>query len=229
LLLPANRLAHRRVESGPRAWLLSAPPRTLARQAAEIYPVPAQDDVRVFVVAPEATVDVVCADRRGLLAAVTGALDLSGHDIRFAVAATWPDGMALSSFRLSSTAGIDPDELRELVLARLDDPGRTPGMADVDVRFDDDASPWYTLLDVESADRPGLLHAITAAISASDVQIHSARVRTLDDGRALDTFELTGPRGGPVPMPAREAIEDNLRTGTDGDAGRRRIPLFRRS
>jgi Kef-type K+ transport system membrane component KefB/predicted amino acid-binding ACT domain protein len=229
LLLPANRLAHRRVESGPRAWLLSAPPRTLARQAAEIYPVPAQDDVRVFVVAPEATVDVVCADRRGLLAAVTGALELSGHDIRFAVAATWPDGMALSSFRLLSTAGIDPDELRELVLTRLDEPGRTPGMTDVDVRFDDDASPWYTLLDVEGADRPGLLHAITAAISASDVQIHSARVRTLDDGRALDTFELTGPRGGPVPTSVRDDIVAALRAGTDGDGARRRMPLFRRS
>jgi UTP:GlnB (protein PII) uridylyltransferase len=99
-LLPANRLAHRRIETGPRAWLLSAPPSTLARQAAEIFPVPAHEDVRVFVVPLESTIDVVCEDRTGLLAAVTGALELAGADITAAVAATWPgDGAVVVPVR----------------------------------------------------------------------------------------------------------------------------------
>jgi Kef-type K+ transport system membrane component KefB len=228
LLLPNNRLAHRRIETGPRAWLLSAPPRTLARQAVEIFPVPAHDDVRVFVVPSESTVDVVCSDRAGLLAAVTGALELAGIDIYSAVAATWPDGMALSSFRVRSTTGLDADELRAAILALLDEPAPTAAVEDVEVRFDEHASPWYTLLDVEAADRPGLLHAVTAAITAADVLIHSARVRTLADGRALDTFELTGLRGGPVPPAARGVIEDALRAGVTGRAGRRRLLAFRR-
>jgi Kef-type K+ transport system membrane component KefB len=228
LLLPDNRLARRRVETGPRAWLLSAPPRTLARQAAAIYPVPAHEDVRVHMVPRESTVDVVCSDRAGLLAAVTGALGLAGCDIHAAVAATWPDGMALSSFRVRSTAGIDRDDLRAAILALLDEPSSTAPIDDVVARFDDNASPWYTLLDVEAPDRPGLLHAVTAAISSADVLIHSARVRTLADGRAIDTFELTGLRGGPVTPATRAAIESSLRTGVGGRTARRRLAVFRR-
>jgi Kef-type K+ transport system membrane component KefB len=228
LLLPANRLAHRRIETGPRAWLLSAPPRALARQAVQIFPVPAQDDVRVFLVPSEHTVDVVCEDTRGLLAAVTGALQLAGADINYAVAATWPDAMALSSFRVRSTEGLVADELRQVIRSLLEDPGTTEGIDDVQVRFDDVASPWYTLLDVEALDRPGLLHAVTAAISSADVLIHSARVRTQPDGRALETYELTGPRGGPVPPAAREAIETALHEGVSGRGGRRRLLAFRR-
>jgi hypothetical protein len=69
---------------------------------------------------------------------------------------------------------------------------------------------------------------VTAAISAANVQIHSARVRTLPDGRAMETFELTGPRGGPVPTVARDAIVTALHEGTDGQPGRRRLLVFRR-
>jgi Kef-type K+ transport system membrane component KefB/glycine cleavage system regulatory protein len=228
LLLPANRLAHRRIETGPRAWLLSATPRTLARQAVQIFPVPLHEDVRVFVVPTEGIVDVVCADRKGLLAAVTGALELAGCDIHSAVAATWPDRMALSSFRVRSADGIDAPALRETILALLDEPGATAGVDAHEVRFDDQASPWYTLLDVDATDGPGVLHAVTAAISAADVLIHSARVRTLPDGRALDTFELTGPRGGPVPSAARASIETSLREGVNGRTGRRRLLAFKR-
>jgi Kef-type K+ transport system membrane component KefB len=223
LLLPANRLAHRRIETGPRAWLLSAPPRTLARQAVQILPMPIHEDVRVWIVGSESTVDVVCENRTGLHAAVTGALELAGTDIVYAVAATWPDGMALSSFRVRSTDGLDAAALREAILGLLDVPAETEGIGDAVVRFDDDASPWYTLLDVEADDRPGLLHAVTAAISSAGVLIHSARARTLPSGRALETFELTSARGGAVPMAARAAIESALRDGVPARSGRRRL------
>ena len=229
-LLADNRLAVRRIDTGPRAWLLSASAPTLARQAAEIYRVPRGHDVRVFVVGPESTIDVVCEDRRGLLSDVTGALESLGFDIHGAVAATWPDGMALSSFRVATTAGIDSEAVRERILSHLGDPVATDPLDAHVVRFDDRGSPWYTVLEVESDDRPGLLHAITAAIASAGVNIHSARVRTTAAHRALDSFELTDDRGSKLTPAMQQRIIDNLASGTNGrPPTRRRVLSLRRS
>jgi [protein-PII] uridylyltransferase len=227
-LIGENPLARRRVESGPRAWLLSGTPESVARQAVEIYPVPSGDDVRVFVVEGESTVDVVCADRKGLLAAVTGAIEAVGLDIESAVAATWVDGMALSSFRVRDVAGLDPVALRAEVLRLLDTPDTVDGVEPILVRFDDRASPWCTLLDVDAFDRPGLLHAVTAAIAASGAQIHSARARTTADGRVTDTFELTDHRGAKLTADVQHLISVTLSFGTRGMPKSRRRSLLPR-
>ena len=63
------------------------------------------------------------------------------------------------------------------------DPGAT-------VSFDDVGSPWYTLCEVRSPDRRGLLHTITVGIAAAGASVHSARLETVD-GLAVDRFELT--------------------------------------
>jgi len=98
------------------------------------------------------------------------------------------------------------------------------------VRFDDRGSPWYTVLEVESDDRPGLLHAITASIASAGVNIHSARVRTTDAHRALDSFELTDDRGSKLTPAMQQRIIDNLASGTNGrPPTRRRVLSIRRS
>jgi len=45
-------------------------------------------------------------------------------------------------------------------------------------------------IDVSCIDRPGLLAAISAAITGADVNIARAQVRTFPDQKALNTFEV---------------------------------------
>ncbi|HEV8297349.1 MAG TPA: cation:proton antiporter [Acidimicrobiales bacterium] len=219
-----NLLARRRINTGPLVWLLSGPPAALARQALSIYPVPEHDDVRVSVVPAEATVDVVCRDRTGLLAAVSAGLEAAGLDITSAIVATWPDGMALSSFRVKDHARIPVDHIRSLILENLHETQPAAPIDKVDARADNDASPWYTILTVESDDRPGLLHAITAAIASTRTYIHSARVATRPDGRALDSFELSDEHGAKLTPRTVDDIIAAMRSGTAlATTGRRRM------
>ena len=215
-------LAQRRINTGPMAWLLSAAPESLARQAKAIYPVPAANDLRVFARPDDARLDVVCRDRPGLLAAVTGALESLSADILSAVAATWPDAMALSSFRLRGDALLDDVEhVRDRIDEFLNAPTETNGIADVTVHADNQASPWYTVLTVEAIDQPGLLHAITAAIASADARIHSARVSTSATGRALDSFDLSDLGGAKLTSVRIDAIDTAIRRGAAPAPARR--------
>ncbi len=217
-------LAQRRINTGPMAWLLSAPPETLARQAKAIYPAPPDADLRVFAMSDDMRVDVVCRDRPGLLAAVTGSLESLSADIISATAATWPDGMALSSFRLRDNATpIDAEHFRLRIDIYLNAPTtETDGIADAQVRADNQASPWYTVLTVESDDRPGLLHAITAAIADGGARIHSARISTSDTGRAVDVFDASDLHGAKLASERIDAIVATIHEGISPTPTRRR-------
>jgi Kef-type K+ transport system membrane component KefB/glycine cleavage system regulatory protein len=209
-----ERLAH-----APRPWLLGQPSEALARQASLLEPLPAGDGIRVGVVGRR--VDVACRDRRGLLAAVTGVLADARLTIEEATTATWPDGGVVQTFSVDGP-DVDGPQLAARIQAAL-----RAGALSADpvvaaaVSFDDDASPWYTLADVEAPDRPGLLHDLTAAFAAAGVMIHSARVTT-HEGLALDRFELTDGRGGKVAAGDQERVRAVLLHGaTPGRRGRR--------
>jgi UTP:GlnB (protein PII) uridylyltransferase len=62
------------------------------------------------------------------------------------------------------------------------------------VRFDDRSSPWYTLCEVRSPDRRGLLHDLAAGLASAGADVHSARLATIA-GQAVDRFELTDRNG----------------------------------
>ena len=83
---------------------------------------------------------------------------------------------------------------------------------DADVRFDDDASPWYTLCEVRSPDRRGLLHSLTAGIASAGASVHSARLVTIS-GYTVDRFELTDRNGHKLEEPAKRLIVDAIRGG----------------
>jgi len=68
----------------------------------------------------------------------------------------------------------------------LYDPSEMPTHVSVDLR----ASRTHSLLDVQTADYPGLLYRIACAIADADLNLSSARVTT-EKGAALDTFYLT--------------------------------------
>ena len=121
---------------------------------------------------PEWRVEVACRDRAGLLAMVAGVLADHGVDVLDAVVATWPDDGALESFRVqragpaprrSSTTTCSRRSVRLTAIGSRRRSTRrstrrsvSPPNPEADVRFDDDASPWYTLCEVRSPDRAGL-------------------------------------------------------------------------
>jgi Fe-S oxidoreductase len=91
---------------------------------------------------------------------------------------------------------------------------------DAEVVFDDAASPWYTLCEVRSPDRRGLLHMITVGLAAAGASVHSARLVTLD-GQAVDRFELTDADGRKLTRDAKVAVRAALVDGVMPTRGRR--------
>ena len=214
----ADRLAH-----ASRAYLLSQDAAALARQARLLEPLPRRGQARVLV-APEGDclwrVEVACRDRQGLLAVITGVLAATGLDVVDAIATTWPDGGAVESFLVRATEEPDQAFLHGLVERALRGAISSSPVPDAKVTFDDEASPWYTLCEVEAPDERGLLHALATAFAASGADVHSARISTVE-GRAVDRFELTDGRGRKLDQRAEDAILAAVATGVRPRRGRR--------
>jgi Na+:H+ antiporter len=216
-----------RVRTAPRSYILSQPATDVARQAAFIDPVPARGEASVAVLPIDAgrwRVEVAARDRPGLLQAVAGAIAGQGFDIVDAVVATWPDGAALSAFVVrrgqettsrngTSDDAPDPVAVEAGIVAALGEPPRPTPNRDAELRFDDHASPWYTICEVESPDRRGLLQDLTAAMASAGVNVHSARLVTTN-GVAVDRFELTDRNGQKldeaVQQAAIQAVHDGV-------------------
>jgi Na+:H+ antiporter len=230
-----------RIRQAPRSYLLSQDARDIARQAAFVEPVPGRGEASVAVLPLEDArwrIEVASRDEPGLLARVSGVVADQGLDIVDAAVATWPDGAALDTFvakraelspaRLAphELAGLGPDAvaLETAIVAALGAPLESVPNPDAELRFDDHASPWYTICEVRSPDRRGLLHSLTAAMASAGANVHSARLVTVD-GTAVDRFELTDRNGRKLDGLAEEAIELAVRQGAS--AKRRRIGRLR--
>ncbi len=155
-------------------------------------------------------VTVYCADHAGLFSRITGALAVAGASIVDARIHTLTNGMALDTFWIQDAAGgafeaphrlarlsvlieqalsgqLQLDlEIRKVSAALL---GRRMRAIHVPPRvvIDNHASNTFTVIEVNGRDRPGLLHDVTAAISAEGLQIGSAHVTTYGV-RAVDVF-----------------------------------------
>jgi [protein-PII] uridylyltransferase len=163
-----------------------------------------------------AAVTVVALDKPELLARTAGAMSLAGLDILSVDAYGSRDGVALDSFVVASAtrAPLTTEtfsQLERLVRAALRDrlqlktrlaerrrlyPARTSGP----VKVETFSAAWDTAVRVSAPDRPGLLHDLARAVSATELDIRWAKVLTVD-GMALDTFHVVGPDGGPVDDP----------------------------
>jgi Kef-type K+ transport system membrane component KefB len=225
-----------RIARAPRTYLLAQEAADIARQAALLEPLPPPGGARVAAsgLEVEATrsgrewrVEVASRDRPGLLATVSGVLSDSGLSVEDAVVATWGDGGALDAFRVLPTTRTPPDAdaLTAAIVEAFKRPLEAPPTPGAEVVFDDDASPWYTLCDVRCVDCPGLLHTITVGFASAGVDVHSARVRTVE-GQAVDRFEVTDRNGRKLGEPAKraviEAVTGGVRTGRRGRLLRRR-------
>jgi hypothetical protein len=125
----------------------------------------------------------------------TVAITTLGGDIRTAVSARWDDGATVHVICAAfECLGSDlPNEtdlkagIREAATRR---PSVTPEPG-VEIEFDNESSPWFTLAVFRAKDRTGLLANLCQAIALAGSEIHSATVETTKDGYAVDSFELT--------------------------------------
>ncbi len=177
---------------------------------------------------------VLTNDRPGLFAMFTGVLLVHGMNILTASINTSSRGMALDIFRVSH--GDSPETVQRpdrwerlivslgLVLSGQVDveqlvatservgslPRRYVPRAPTQVEVDNDVSDNFTVLDVYTQDRVGVLFAITNTLFHLGLSIHLAKITTNVD-QVLDVFYVTDPLGRKIVDEAQiEAIRDEL-------------------
>jgi [protein-PII] uridylyltransferase len=150
---------------------------------------------------------VVAPDRPGLFATLAGVLSGCGHNILAASAYTTRDGLALDVFDVDPIAGgLEEQELERVRIekrlsavltgqAEIPAPAR-PSLPRVlrvqapSARVDNDDSDFYSIIDVEATDRPGLLYDISRALFEAGLSLVVVRASTRAS-RATDAFYVT--------------------------------------
>lgn len=152
---------------------------------------------------------IVAADENGLFSKLSAAFALAGASIVGAKIFTLKNGMAVDAFHIQSQDGKafnGDDQLARLrgklaqVLADSVDidaaihaqkpsyPTRKETFSNaVQVFVDNDASNIYTVVEISTRDRTGLLYSITKALSSLGLGIASAHITTYG-ARAVDVF-----------------------------------------
>ena len=158
---------------------------------------------------------IAARDRSGLLSDLCGALSGAGWEIVGLSATARHDGIVLDRFAVVPPEGAPAPVEREaalreavrrvlaaevqpkdLISARLRRQPAPPAVATtgVRVRISNEVDPELTLVDVTAPDRVGLLHALTCALSATQLDIQLAKVATKGE-RAVAVFHVRGPDG----------------------------------
>ena len=217
----------------PRSYFLSLPPGQIAGHYATIAPDLGRNDVRT---ASEpgprpGTYEllVVAADRPGLLSWIAGALSLAGLSILTAQVFTTEDGAAVDIFEVQGAFEPEVGEerwrefrglLRKAIEGRVSlehrmtekrrhypERGDTP----VTVAVDNEASDFFTVIEVGAPDRLGLLYDLTRTLSELELDVHLAKVATYTD-RVVDAFYVRDSLGRKVTdSDAMSAIERSMR------------------
>jgi [protein-PII] uridylyltransferase len=177
---------------------------------------------------------VICTrDRPGLFASITGALTALNLDIVNARIFTARDGRILDVFRIAHRgrrdavmneqkwhrfratlnnvlAGkIDVSRLVEASRGSLLLQKRVPKVSTA-IGIDNDASEGFTIIEVFTDDRIGVLFTITHTLHQLGLSIHVAKISTNVD-QVADIFYVTDERGGKIEDPARlEGARDTL-------------------
>jgi [protein-PII] uridylyltransferase len=172
----------------------------------------------------------------GLFSLIAGTLAAHGVNIISAQIATRADGIAIDTFQVNDPTGeavtspgqwartldalgkvLSEEQSVDGLLERRRAAGRpaSVGEAPPKIAIDNRLSDEYTVIEVKSPDRLGLLYLITRTLSALDLDIASARIATEID-QALDTFYVLDRKGHRLEEPAaiervRAALEQALR------------------
>jgi [protein-PII] uridylyltransferase len=174
---------------------------------------------------------VAAADRAGLLSMIAGALTLAGLSILTAQVFTTENGVAVDLFEVEGAFEAEVGEerwrdvrgtLRKAIEGRLSLDHRLhakrahyPGPRhDVPVRItiDNDASDFFTVVEVGAPDRLGLLFDVTRTLAELQLDVHLAKVATYGV-RVVDAFYIRDALGRRVEDPDQIAeIEQALRS-----------------
>lgn len=181
-------------------------------------------------------------DHPGLFSRMTGALALAGANIRDARTYTSRDGYATAVFWIQDAEGRPYEaaripRLRQTIARTLkgevvarealkerDRLKRREAAFEVPTRitFDNEASDLYTVIEVDTRDRPGLLHDLTRTLAAAHVYIASAVVATYGE-QAVDSFYVKDMFGLKFHSESRQrALERRLREAIEQGAARAR-------
>ncbi|MEZ0297589.1 MAG: [protein-PII] uridylyltransferase [Candidatus Methylacidiphilales bacterium] len=158
------------------------------------------------------TVIIVTWDRAKSFARITGAFACCGMDILSSDIFTRDDDIVIDTFCVATEAFGSPIDERDkkgfqdilcraLAAAAYDFPEmpkrntrRLSGFEDAEfptkISFDQASSRAYTLLDLQTADQPGLLYRVALCLVEMHIHVVFARITT-EKGAALDTFYLT--------------------------------------
>jgi [protein-PII] uridylyltransferase len=219
----------------PRSYLLTIPVDRIVRQHALIAPALSAREVRTL--SERGTrpgtyaLTIVANDRPGLLSMIAGALSLAGLSILTAQVFTTEDGAAVDVFEVEGAfeAEIGQERWREFrgILRRVIE-GRLSlayrveekrkhypaPSTDVPVRVavDNDASDFFTVIEVGAPDRIGLLFDITRTFAELQLDVHLAKVATYG-ARVVDAFYVRDELGRKVDDGERiEELERALRS-----------------
>ncbi|MGH2718988.1 MAG: ACT domain-containing protein [Actinomycetota bacterium] len=217
----------------PREWLLAEPLDEQVRQSKAMLARPRAGEVALSADLEEESgiwqALAVTKDRPGLFFKVSGALALHGFNVLGAELYTREDGLALEVFRLEALGDEEHrldrvrEDLRKVLAGRLSLDMRLAqkrqdyrsqtgkgNQAPPRVVIDNEASDFYTLIEVHAEDRIGLLYAITKALADLLLDIHKAKVSTYGHD-VVDVFYVRDLEGGRIVDPEHVAeVEASL-------------------
>jgi [protein-PII] uridylyltransferase len=150
---------------------------------------------------------IVMADHPGIFARLTGALALVGANVVDARSYTSKDGYVAGAFWLQDSDGAPYEASRLPRLTKMIDRTLRGEIVTRDalksrdkikkrekafnvpthVMFDNDGSEIYTIIEVDTRDRPGLLYDLAQTLAASNVYVANAVVATYGE-QVVDTF-----------------------------------------
>ena len=171
------------------------------------------------------------SDHPGIFSRLAGALSLVGANVVDARTYTTKDGYATAVFWVQDAEGhpyeasrlprlktmIQKTLMGEVVASQALDKRdkikkrERPFNVPTHITFDNDGSEIYTIIEVDTRDRPGLLYDLTKTLAASNIYISSAVIATYGE-QVIDTFYVKDMFG--LKLHARhrqDALEKKLR------------------
>lgn len=183
-------------------------------------------------------VQVYAADHPGLFYRIAGAIHAVGGNIIDARIHTLRDGMAMDNFLVQDPFGqpfaenIQLERIEESIKEAITNRHKMAKRLDAKplarmraeafdiasaVLITNEASNRFTVVEVNTRDRPALLSQLAQALFESKVMVHSAHVATYGE-RAVDTFYLTDLTGAKIESKQRlNTLEKRLLEAADGE------------
>ena len=182
------------------------------------------------------------ADHPGIFSRLAGALAMVGAGVVDARTYTSKDGYATAVFWVQDGDGHPYDHhriprlkamidktLRGEVIAREGLESRDKikkrerdFRVPTNIAFDNDGSEIYTIIEVDTRDRPGLLHDLTRVLADANISIASAVIATYG-AQVVDTFYVKDMFGLKIYSPSKQAtLERKLREAIEKGAARAR-------